>query len=135
MNVLGISAFYHDSAAALVRDGKVLAAAQEERFTRKKNDSEFPIRSVEYCLEEAGLGLDDLRAPHFSAAGGDELVERHVLGLERGHADAVLQQDATQRRRQHALAGVGTGALDHQRGREFLGDRFAVGRGAAQDVS
>jgi carbamoyltransferase len=53
--ILGISAFYHDSAAALVVDGKIVAAAQEERFTRKKHDADFPKRAVEYCLQEAGL--------------------------------------------------------------------------------
>jgi len=55
MNILGISAFYHDSAAALVRDGEILAAAQEERFTRVKHDSRFPSHAVDYCLEAAGL--------------------------------------------------------------------------------
>jgi carbamoyltransferase len=53
--ILGISAFYHDSAAALVVDGKIVAAAQEERFTRIKHDHEFPVSAVEYCLKEAGL--------------------------------------------------------------------------------
>jgi carbamoyltransferase len=53
--ILGISAFYHDSAAALVIDGKIVAAAQEERFTRKKYDEDFPVQSVKYCLEHAGL--------------------------------------------------------------------------------
>jgi carbamoyltransferase len=53
--ILGISAFYHDSAAALVRDGDIIAAAQEERFTRKKHDPGFPTRAIAYCLEEAGL--------------------------------------------------------------------------------
>lgn len=55
MNILGISAFYHDSAAALVADGKIVAAAQEERFTRIKHDSRFPSHAVEYCLQAAGL--------------------------------------------------------------------------------
>jgi carbamoyltransferase len=58
--ILGISAFYHDSAACLVRDGEIVAAAQEERFTRKKHDSEFPKHAVEYCLREAGIGLAEL---------------------------------------------------------------------------
>src|SRR5579864_5612905 len=58
--ILGISAFYHDSAAALVVDGNIVAAAQEERFTRKKYDEEFPIRSIEYCLKEARLTADEL---------------------------------------------------------------------------
>ena len=60
MNILGISAFYHDSAATLVVDGEIIAAAQEERFTRKKHDPGFPKHAVEYCLEEAGLTPDQL---------------------------------------------------------------------------
>ena len=55
MNILGISAFYHDSAACLVRDGKIVAAAQEERFTRKKHDHNFPENAIRYCLKEAGI--------------------------------------------------------------------------------
>jgi carbamoyltransferase len=57
MNILGISAYYHDSAAALIRDGKVVAAAQEERFTRKKHDAGFPWHAVGYCLKEGGIDL------------------------------------------------------------------------------
>src|SRR5207237_713632 len=60
MNILGLSAFYHDSAAALVRDGKIVAAAQEERFTRKKHDSSFPARAVDYCLKEGGISASQL---------------------------------------------------------------------------
>ena len=60
MRVLGLSAFYHDSAAALVEDGRVVAAAQEERFTRKKFDANFPKRAMEYCLAEAGCSLGDV---------------------------------------------------------------------------
>src|SRR5262249_32350326 len=55
MIILGISAFYHDSAAAVVRDGSVVAAAQEERFTRKKHDAGFPRNAILYCLSEAGI--------------------------------------------------------------------------------
>ncbi|MGE3803651.1 MAG: carbamoyltransferase [Gemmataceae bacterium] len=58
--ILGISAFYHDSAAALVVDGDIVAAAQEERFTRKKHDPSFPAEAVAYCLSEAGLSVDQL---------------------------------------------------------------------------
>jgi len=58
--ILGVSAFYHDSAAALVVDGRIVAAAQEERFTRKKHDHRFPQKSVDYCLAEAGLKPSDL---------------------------------------------------------------------------
>src|SRR2546426_886648 len=53
--ILGISAYYHDSAAALLRDGEIIAAASEERFTRIKGDSAFPARAVAYCLKEAGM--------------------------------------------------------------------------------
>jgi carbamoyltransferase len=60
MNILGISAFYHDSAACLVRDGEVIAAVQEERFTRKKHDHAFPLNAARYCLKEAGISSDQL---------------------------------------------------------------------------
>src|ERR1700720_4406299 len=60
MRILGISAFYHDSAAALVENGEVIAAAQEERFSRKKHDARFPHNAVSYCLSEAGIHLHDL---------------------------------------------------------------------------
>src|ERR1700751_400642 len=58
--ILGISAFYHDSAAALIVDGKIVAAAQEERFTRKKHDHRFPAQAVKFCLAQAGLAPVDL---------------------------------------------------------------------------
>jgi len=60
LRILGISAFYHDSAAALIEDGLVIAAAQEERFTRKKHDAAFPDNAIKYCLEEAGISLSDV---------------------------------------------------------------------------
>jgi len=63
--ILGVSAFYHDSAAAILVDGKVVAAAQEERFTRKKHDSSFPIHACRYVLQEAGLNYKDLAAVAF----------------------------------------------------------------------
>src|SRR5438552_372746 len=58
--VLGISAFYHDSAAAIVRDGTIVAAAQEERFTRKKHDAGFPAHAIRYCVAEAGIAFADI---------------------------------------------------------------------------
>ncbi|MCV2423111.1 carbamoyltransferase [Paucibacter sp. DJ2R-2] len=60
MKILGLSAFYHDSAAALIIDGEIVAAAQEERFTRRKHDAAFPSHAIKYCLETAGIGLDDV---------------------------------------------------------------------------
>jgi carbamoyltransferase len=65
VNILGISAFYHDSAAALIRDGEIVAAAQEERFSRKKHDERFPFHAVRYCLAEGGVGADGLDAVAF----------------------------------------------------------------------
>ncbi len=65
MNILGISAFYHDSAAALIRDGEIIAAAQEERFSRKKHDERFPFNAVSYCLREGGVGPEQLDAVAF----------------------------------------------------------------------
>ena len=65
MNILGISAFFHDSAAAIVRDGAIVAAAQEERFTRKKHDEAFPARAAEWCLAETGVTAAELDAVVF----------------------------------------------------------------------
>jgi carbamoyltransferase len=63
--ILGLSAFYHDSAACLLRDGEIIAAAQEERFTRKKGDSSFPKHAVSYCLQYAGIGMDAIELVGF----------------------------------------------------------------------
>jgi carbamoyltransferase len=60
MYILGVSCFYHDSSAALLKDGKIVAAAQEERFTRKKHDTSFPINAINYCLESQGINIEDI---------------------------------------------------------------------------
>ena len=73
--ILGISAFYHDSAAALIINDEIIAAAQEERFTREKHSSKFPIEAIKYCLEEAGLEIDELDAVVF--------YEKPLLKFER----------------------------------------------------
>ena len=73
--ILGISAYYHDSAAALTVGGKIIAAAQEERFTRKKHIADFPTNAIKYCLEETGLGINDLDAIVF--------YDKPLLKLER----------------------------------------------------
>jgi carbamoyltransferase len=73
MHILGLSCFYHDSAAALLKDGEIVAAAQEERFTRIKHDPSFPVNAVRYCLDEAGIDMDDVdyvsyyEKPHLKA--------------------------------------------------------------------
>jgi len=58
--ILGISAYYHDSAACLLKDGEIIAAAQEERFTRKKHDHDFPRHAIQYCLQEGGIGIEQV---------------------------------------------------------------------------
>lgn len=75
INILGISAFYHDSAAALIRDGEIVAAAQEERFTRRKHDPGFPRNAIDYCLNEGGIGPDQLEYAVF--------YERPLVKFER----------------------------------------------------
>ena len=62
MKIIGISSHYHDSAAALIEDGEIIAAAQEERFTRKKHDPSFPKQAIEYCLKQAGCELPEVEA-------------------------------------------------------------------------
>ena len=87
MNILGISAFYHDSAAALVQDGKIIAAAQEERFTRRKHDASYPERAVAYCLAEAGIEVSDLDAVVFyekPLRKAERLLETYLGVVPRG---------------------------------------------------
>ncbi|MBX2849900.1 MAG: carbamoyltransferase [Acidiferrobacterales bacterium] len=87
MIVLGISAFYHDSAAALIDNETIIAAAQEERFTRIKHDSAFPINAVEYCLQEANLTLDDVDSVVFFEKPYikfERLLETYVANAPRG---------------------------------------------------
>jgi carbamoyltransferase len=87
VNILGISAFYHDSAAALVRDGDIVAAAQEERFTRKRHDERFPENAARYCLEAGGISAGDLDAVVFyekPLLKFERLLETYVAFAPRG---------------------------------------------------
>ena len=89
MFTLGISAFYHDSAAALLRDGEVVAAAQEERFTRRKHDASFPHRAIEYCLNEADIDVDDVDVVAFydkPFLKFERLLETYLAFAPRGFA-------------------------------------------------
>jgi carbamoyltransferase len=89
MRVLGISALYHDSAAALVADGRIIAAAQEERFTRKKHDASFPKNAIAYCLGEAGCRLSDLDSVVFydkPFLKFERLLETYLTFAPRGFA-------------------------------------------------
>lgn len=87
MRILGISAFYHDSAAALVEDGRIVAAAQEERFTRKKHDESFPKHAIAYCLEEGGASLDSINYVVFyekPLLKFERLIETYLAFVPRG---------------------------------------------------
>ncbi|MBT8419265.1 MAG: carbamoyltransferase [Gammaproteobacteria bacterium] len=116
--ILGISAYYHDSAAALIGDGKILAAAQEERFSRNKHDARFPRHAVEYCLREAALGIKDLDAVVFydkPLVKFERLLETYLAHAPRGFRSFVtampvwlkdkLFLKATLKRELIALAG------------------------------
>src|SRR5947209_6343440 len=92
MRILGISAFYHDSAACLVVDGEIIAAAQEERFTRKKHDAAFPSRAIEYCLREGGITIADVDLVAFYEKPFlkfERLLETYVRNAPRGLASFV----------------------------------------------
>ena len=91
--ILGISAFYHDSAAALVIDGRIVAAAQEERFTRKKHDHDFPVHALAYCLEEAGLTPEEVRYIAFyekPLRKFERLLETYLAFVPRGFRSFCL---------------------------------------------
>src|SRR5690348_17648783 len=91
--ILGISAFYHDSAAALVVDGAIVAAAQEERFTRKKHDPAFPAQAIAYCLQEAGLDPEQLDYVAFyekPLTKFERLLEAYLAFVPRGFRSFAL---------------------------------------------
>ena len=83
-NILGISAYYHDAAAALLCDGEIVAAAQEERFTRKKHDAGFPRHAIQYCLQESGLSIVDLDSIVF--------YDKPLVKFERRKDSVLLSQ-------------------------------------------
>lgn len=89
MHILGISAFYHDSAACILKDGEIVAAAQEERFSRKKHDATFPRRAIKYCLKEAGIDGDQLDSVVFYEkpfVKFERLLETYLAFAPRGYA-------------------------------------------------
>lgn len=92
MYILGLSGYYHDSAAALTRNGKLIAAAQEERFTRKKHDPAFPGKAIEYCLKEAGITLAEVEAITFyekPLIKFDRLIETYMTYAPKGFASFI----------------------------------------------
>ncbi len=104
MNILGISAFYHDSAAALVCDGDIVAAAQEERFTRKKHDAGFPVNAVNYCLGERGIKAEDLDYVVFyekPLSKFERLLETYIAFAPRGFGQFLLGMPVWLRQKLH----------------------------------
>ena len=87
MRILGLSAFYHDSAAALIEDGRIVAAAQEERFSRKKHDAAFPRQAALACLKLGGIGVAELDAVAFydkPFLKFERILETHLAMAPRG---------------------------------------------------
>jgi carbamoyltransferase len=104
MNILGISAFYHDSAAALIRDGEIIAAAQEERFTRKKHDSRFPSNAVDYCLQAGELSADKLDYVVFyekPLLKFERLLETYIAYAPRGFRQFLMSMPLWLRHKLH----------------------------------
>ena len=94
ITILGISCFYHNSAAALIRDGKIVAAAEEERFTRVKNDRRFPHNAINFCLEEAGISQKQLTAVVYydNSALTFERLCHSIMAVDRDAASSMWQQ-------------------------------------------
>ena len=93
MQILGISAYYHDSAAALVVDGRVIAAAQEERFSRRKHDARFPVHAVRFCLAHAGVAPDDIDSVVFYEKPFlkfERLLETYLAFAPRGYRSFAM---------------------------------------------
>jgi carbamoyltransferase len=104
MNILGISAFYHDSAAALIRDGQIIAAAQEERFTRKKHDFQFPANALHYCLEAGKISPQDLDYVVFyekPLLKFERLLETYIAYAPRGFKQFLISMPIWLRQKLH----------------------------------
>jgi carbamoyltransferase len=120
MNILGISAFYHDSAACLVRDGEVVAAAQEERFTRKKHDAAFPTRAIEFCLRQAGITaaqVDHVAFYDKPVLKFDRLLETYLAFAPTGFRSFRLALPIWLQQKLHITREIREGLKDAYRGR------------------
>jgi carbamoyltransferase len=120
MYILGVSAFYHDSAACLLRDGEIVAAAQEERFTRKKHDAAFPAQATRYCVQEAGIGIADLdlvvyyEKPLLKL---ERLLESYVTHAPRGFGQFLRAAPSWITHKLHIPRELDRGLDGHYRGR------------------
>lgn len=119
MNILGISAYYHDSAACLVQDGRIVAAAQEERFTRKKHDYRFPSHAVDFCLETGGIRASDLDLVTFydkPLLKFDRLLETYIAYAPQGFKLFLMGMPLWLRQKLHTPR-----ELDQGLGRQYKG--------------
>ncbi len=124
-NILGISAFYHDSAAALVVDGRIVAAAQEERFTRIKHDAAFPQAAIDYCLAEAGMQPEDLDYVGFydkPLTKFERLLETYLAYVPRGYRSFRRALPLWLRQKLHLPHEMRRGLRDRYRGRFVFTD-------------
>jgi len=122
MNILGISAFFHDSAAALIRDGEIVATAQEERFTRRKHDDRYPGKAVAFCLEQGGISPSEVDAAVFFERPYlkfERLLETHLAVAPRGFEPLRRALPLWARQKLHLPA-----LIRDQLGREFKGDIY-----------
>ena len=120
MNILGISAYYHDSAACLVQDGKIVAAAQEERFTRKKHDYRFPENAVEFCLAEAGIEAAELDLVTFydkPLLKFDRLLETYITYAPSGFKMFLMGMPLWLRQKLHTPRELDRGLKKQYKGR------------------
>ncbi len=127
MDILGISAYYHDSAAALVVDGRIVAAAQEERFTRNKHDPGFPAQAVDYCLRAGGITAGDLDYVGFYDKPFlklDRMLETYLTYVPRGFRSFAKAMPSWLREKQFVPRAI-KGALGnavHARGAQGGGE-------------
>lgn len=124
-NILGISAFYHDSAVALVVDGRIVAAAQEERFTRNKHDAAFPLAAIDYCLQEAGLEPEDLDYVGFydkPLTKFERLLETYLAYVPRGYRSFRRALPLWLKQKLHLPHEMRRGLRDRYRGRFVFTD-------------
>lgn len=125
MNILGISAFYHDSAAALVRDGEIVAAAQEERFTRKKHDYRFPQNAIEYCLSEGAIEPTQLDYVAFydkPLLKFERLIETYLAYAPVGFKSFLAGMPLWLRQKLHLPREMDRGLRHHYKGRYVFTD-------------
>jgi len=120
LNILGISAYYHDSAACLVQDGKIVAAAQEERFTRKKHDYRFPENAVEFCLEQGGITAEDIDLVTFydkPLLKFDRLLETYITYAPQGFKMFLMGMPLWLRQKLHTPRELDLGLKKKYKGR------------------